>query len=113
VSLGTISVAHPGTGQIQVAVHACSQVGDANGTATVRLYNGINGDAGGGAVYSWTQAFGGASGQTGIAYGIYTMTITTQPNDPTKSCAVYKQQLDISSLNNNATITVPLIFLNN
>jgi adhesin/invasin len=112
-SVGTISVAYPGSGTLRIAVHACSQVGDANGTATVRLYNGINGDLAGGPAYSWTIPFGTLNAETGVAYGIYTMTITTQANDPTKSCAVYRSQVEHSWTTNDGTTSLPLIILSN
>ena len=111
-SVGTISLAYPGSGTLRIAVHACAQVGDANGTATVRLYNGINGDQGGGPAYSWTIPFGSLNPETGVVYGIYTMTITTQANDPTKNCAVYRSLVEHSWPTNGGTTTLDLIVLN-
>ncbi len=112
-SVGTIPVAYAGSGTLRIAVHACAQVGDANGTATVRLYNGINGDQGGSPVYSWTIPFGSLNAQPNTAYGIYTMTITTQANDATKSCAVYRAQIQHSWTINDGTTDIPLIVLSN
>jgi hypothetical protein len=94
--VGTISIAYPGNGTLRFTVHACSQVGDGNGTATVRLYSGINGDQGGAIAYSWTVAFGSENVELGVTYGIYTLVITTQANDPTKSCAVYRSTVEHS-----------------
>ena len=112
-SVGTISIAFPGSGTFRVAVHACSQVGDANGTATVRLYTGINGDQGGSIAYSWTVPFGTLNTQAGVNYGIYTMVITTQANDPTKSCAVYRATVEHSQPSTGGVTELPLIVLSN
>ena len=112
-SLGTIPLAYVGNGTFRVAVHACSQVGDPNGTATVRLYNGINGDQGGGPAYSWTIPFGTLNTELNVTYGIYTVTITTQANDPTKNCAVYRAQVEHSFTSTGGTTELPLIVLNN
>jgi adhesin/invasin len=113
VSLGTIALAYPGTGSLQVAVHWCPAVGNANGTATVRLYNGINGDQGGSAAYTWTIPLGSVNTEPGVAYGIYTLTVTAQATDPTKSCAGYRTTLQHSFTTANGTTTIPLIVLNN
>ena len=113
-SVGTIPIAYAGSGAVRIAVHACAQVGDTNGTATVRLYNGINGDLGGAPVYTWSSIpFGVTNTELGVAYGIYTMTITTQATDPTKNCAVARTQVVHSFQTNDGTTTVPLIVLNN
>ena len=112
-SLGTISIAFPGNGTFRIAVHACSQVGDANGTATVRLYNGINGDQGGSVAYSWTVPFGTLNTQLGVNYGIYTVVITTQANDPTKNCAVYRATVEHSQPSTGGATELPLIVLSN
>jgi adhesin/invasin len=112
-SLGTIPIAYSGSGTLRIAVHACSQVGDANGTATVRLYNGINGDQTGSPAYQWTVPFGTLNAEPNTAYGIYTMTITTQANDPTKTCAVYRAQVQHSWTINDGTTDIPLIVLSN
>ncbi|HET9013132.1 MAG TPA: hypothetical protein VFN38_15000, partial [Gemmatimonadaceae bacterium] len=113
VSLGTIPIAYPGSGAVQIAIHGCPQVGDANGTATVRLYNGINGDQGGSVAATWTMPLGSVRTQAGVAYGIYTLTITTQANDPTKSCATYRATLPHSFTTPNGTTTIPLVILGN
>jgi hypothetical protein len=113
VSLGTIALAYPGSGELQIAVHACPQVGDANGTATVRLYNGINGDQGGSVAYTWAIPLGSLNAEPGVAYGIYTMTITTQASDPTKRCAAYRTTVQHSFTTTNGTTTIPLIILSN
>jgi adhesin/invasin len=110
-SLGTISIAYSGNGQIRIAVHACPLVGDAGGNATVRLYNGINGELGGAPAYTFTIPCGAIQQQAGINYGIYTMTITAQPTDPTKSCSVYKAGLEHSWTTPAGTTTIPLIVL--
>jgi hypothetical protein len=114
-SLGTIALAYAGTGGFQFAFHACSQVGDANGTATVKLYAGINGDqSGGGAAYSWTVPFGSAQNQQGVSYGIYTLVVTTQNNvDPTKTCAVYRATVQHSYALDGGATAWPLTVLNN
>jgi len=112
-SLGTIPVAYNGTGTIRIAIHACSQVGDANGNATVRFYNGINGDQGGALVASLTTPFGVLQAQPNMPYGIYTITITTQATDPTKNCAVFKGQVQHSWLTPDGTTDIPLIELKN
>jgi adhesin/invasin len=112
-SVGTISIAFPGTGTLRFTVHACSQVGDGNGTGTVRLYAGINGDQGGSVAYSWTVPFGSENVELGVAYGIYTMVITTQANDPTKNCAVYRATIEHSWPTTGGTTQPPLILLGN
>jgi hypothetical protein len=113
-SVGTISVAYSGTGDVRVAVHSCPLVGDANGTATVRLYSGVNGDLAGGPVYSFTIPFGNVNALTNVSYGIYTMTITTQNNvDPSKTCSVYRAGLEHSWTIPNGTTAIPLIVLSN
>jgi len=111
-SVGTIQVAYPGSGALRIAVHACTQVGDTNGTATVKLYRGINGDLGGAPVYTWSIQFGVLNTELGVAYGIYTMVITTQAVDPTKNCAVSRTGVVHSFQTNDGTTTLPLIVLN-
>jgi hypothetical protein len=111
-SVGTISVAYAGSGPLRIAVHACPIVGDANGTATIRLYNGINGDQGGSLAYTWTIPFSSLS-QATAAYGIYTMVITTQATDPTKTCGVYRASVEHTWTTPNGTTTIPLIVLSN
>ena len=112
-SVGTISVAYSGVGTVRIAVHACSVVGDANGTATVRLYLGVNGDQAGGPAYTSTIPFGNVNTLV-VNYGIYTMTITTTNNvDPTKTCAVYRASLVHSWTIPNGDTSLPLIVLSN
>ena len=115
-SLGTISIAYPGTGAVSFVFHACAQFGnDANGTATVRLYSGINGHlSGAGAAYTWTVPFGSVQQQTGVNYGIYTMTVTSTNNvDPSKTCAVYRQTVEHSFAASGGGTALPLISLSN
>jgi len=114
-SVGTISVAYAGTGTVHIAVHACSQVGDANGTALVKLYSGVNADQGGAApAYTWTLPFGTANQQTGVSYGIYTMVIVAQDTvDPTKTCAAYRTTVEHSQPSTGGSTTLPLIVLSN
>jgi hypothetical protein len=47
------------------------------------------------------------------SYGIYTMTVTAQPSDPSKSCAVYSGPVQHSFATTGGTTTLPLIILNN
>jgi adhesin/invasin len=113
-SVGTISVAFAGTGTLRIAVHSCPVVGDANGTATVRLYPGVNSDGAVGAAYSWTIPLGNVNAVTSVGYGIYTMTITTQNNvNPSQVCALYKTSLAHSWAATDGTTTLPLIVLSN
>ena len=103
-------------GGFQFSFHACSQVGgDANGTATVKLYSGINGDqSGNGPAYSWTVPFGTTQNQGGVTYGIYTLVVTTQNNvDPTKGCAVFRATVQHSFLSTGGSTQFPLTVLNN
>jgi hypothetical protein len=114
-SLGTIALAYPGVGGFQFSFHACSQVGDANGTATAKLYSGINGDqSGNGPAYSWTVPFGIDQNKLPVNYGIYTLVVTTQHNsDPTKTCAVYRTTIQHSFTLDNGSTVLPLVFLSN
>ena len=113
-SVGTISLAYPGTGTLRIAVHSCPLIGDANGTATVRLYPGVNSDGSVGAAYTWTIPFGNVNAQTNVAYGIYTMTITSQNNvTPSQVCTVYKAPVEFSWPTTDGTTSLPLIVLSN
>ena len=114
-SLGTIALAYPGTGGFLFAFHGCPQVGDANATATVRLYAGINGDqSGAGPAYSWSVPLGTSQNQQGVDYGIYTLVVTAQSNvDPAKTCAVYKATVEHSYALNGGATAWPLTVLNN
>lgn len=111
-SVGTIAIAYPGTGTITIAVHSCPVVGDATGTATVRLYSGVNGDLAGGPAYSFTIPLGDLNSLTNVSYGIYTMTITARNTaDPTKTCAVYRAPVQHSWPTTGGTTSIPLILL--
>ena len=113
-SLGTIPVAYAGSGTVDISLHACSQVGDANGTATLRLYNGINGDQVGAPVHTWTSPFSTSAPRSGVAYGIYTLTVTAQHNsDPSKTCAVYRTIVQHSATTTGATTTLPILTMSN
>jgi hypothetical protein len=113
-SVGTISIAYPGSGTVRIALHACAQVGDANGSAVVRLYAGVNGDQSGAPpAHSWTLPFGNVNSQADVGYGIYTMTIVTQATDPSKTCADYRGTVVHSHLTAGGTTILPLIVLNN
>jgi hypothetical protein len=112
-SVGTIPVANNGDGSIQMGIHSCTNVGDTTGNAVVRLYNGVNGDQGGTVVRQWTLAYGVGHTELNIAYGIYTMTITAVSGDPTKSCRVYRQQLEHSFASTNGSTILPVIVLSN
>jgi adhesin/invasin len=113
-SLGTIALAYSGVGGFQFSIHACSQVGDGNGSAVVKLYSGVNGDQSGNApAYAWTVPFGAFSNQTGVNYGIYTMVVTTQANDPTKTCLVYRASVQHSFTASGGSTQWPLTVLSN
>lgn len=113
-SVGTISVAFSGSGMLRLAVHSCPLMGDANGTAVVRLYPGVNSAGVVGAAYTFTIPFGTLNALTPVAYGIYTMTITAQSTGGTsQACAVYSTSLAHSWATPDGTTTVPLIELRN
>jgi len=64
--------------------------------------------------YSFTIPFGNVNALTPIAYGIYTMTITTQNNvNPSQICAVYNAPFEFSWATTDGTTTLPLIVLSN
>jgi len=106
VSVGTIPIAYSGSGAISLAIHSCPVVGAENGTATVKLYNGINGD-GGSPVSTWSLQAGVPGSQPGISYGIYTMTITVP------GCAPYRTTVQHSWTQSGNTTAIPLITLSN
>jgi len=113
-SLGSVPLAYAGSGTVDVSLHACSQIGDANGTATLRLYPGINGDLAGPPTHTWTSPFGTNAPRGGVAYGIYTMTVTAQHNtDASKTCAVYRTIVAHSSTGMGATTEVPIVTMSN
>ncbi|HUQ84062.1 MAG TPA: Ig-like domain-containing protein [Gemmatimonadaceae bacterium] len=113
-SLGTIPVAYAGQGTLSLAGHACSNIGDANGTATVEFFAGVNGDQGGSLAYSWTIPFNTEELETAVAYGIYTMRVTAHHNtDPNKKCAVYRAIVQHSSPLTAGHTSVPVITLTN
>jgi len=113
-SVGTIPLAYPGAGTVQASAHSCTNIGDPNGTVTVRLYNGINGDQGGALVRSWTMAFGVVHNETSVPYGIYTMTMTAQHStDATKKCAVHRSQVAHSYIQTGSLTQVPLVEMSN
>jgi hypothetical protein len=113
-SLGTIPVAYAGQGTLILVAHACSNIGDTNGTATVEFYSGVNGDQGGALAYSWTIPFNSDQLQTAVAYGIYTMKVTAHHNtDPTKKCAVYRSIVQHSSPLTSGHTNVPIINMAN
>ncbi len=113
-SVGTIPIAYNGTGSLQLGVHSCTAMGDSNGTATVRLYGGVNGDQGGTIVRSWSMPFGVNHVEQNLPYGIYTMTITAVHNtDPTKVCSVHRQQIELSFPLSGGSLAPPLIILSN
>lgn len=114
-SIGTISVAYPGTGTLRIAVHTCPQVGEQDGVALVKLYAGVNGDQSGSApAYSWTLASGVPASESGVSYGIYTMVIIGQhTSDPTKTCAVYRAGVEHSQAQTGGLTVIPLITLSN
>jgi hypothetical protein len=113
-SVGSIPLANNGTGSVQFAVHACTTMGDANGTALVRLYAGVNADQGGSIARSWTIPFGVNVAELNVPYGIYTMTITaTHNSDPTKVCRVHRQQINHSFPLSGGSSALPVIVLSN
>jgi hypothetical protein len=113
-SLGTIPVAYAGVGTLTLSAHACPNIGDANGTATVEFYTGVNGDQGGSVAYSWTIPFGTEELKLGVNYGIYTMKVTARHNtDPTKKCTVLRSIVAHSSPLTNGHTSVPIINLAN
>ena len=59
------------------------------------------------------MSFGTLNTETGVSYGIYTMVITTQANDPTKNCAVYRTTVEHSQPSTGGVTELPLILLNN
>jgi adhesin/invasin len=103
-SVGTIPIAYSGTGAISASVHSCPLVGAQNGTATVKLFAGINGD-GGSPAYTWSLQSGVPGNQSGIAYGIYTMTISVP------GCAAYRTTIQHSWTQSGNTTALPLITL--
>ena len=113
-SLGSIPVAYNGVGTMSLSAHACPIIGDGNGTGTVQLYTGVNGDQGGTLAYSWTIPFGTEELKTGVSYGIYTVKVTAQHNsDSSKKCAVYRSILQHSSPLTNGHTEVPVINMAN
>lgn len=114
-SVGTISIAYPGTGTFRLGMHACSNVGDENGVAMVKLYAGVNGDQSGAApAYSWTLPFGVPNSQPGVSYGIYTLVIVGQDSsDPNKKCAVYRGPAEHSQTQSDGVTDLGLITLVN
>jgi hypothetical protein len=113
-SVGTISIAFSGSGTLRIAVHSCPLIGDANGTATVRLYPGVNSAGVVGPAYTFTIPFGNVNALTPVAYGIYTMTIATQNNvNPSQVCGAYSTSLAHSWATPDGTTTLPLIVLSN
>ena len=113
-ALGSIPLANNGDGSVQFAVHSCSNMGDANGSAVVRLYGGINGDQGGSIVRQWTQTFGVNNVELNIPYGIYTLTITAVHNsNPGITCRVHRQQVNHSFALNGGSSILPLLFMSN
>jgi adhesin/invasin len=113
-SAGTIPLAYPGSGVIQMSAHSCTNISDENGTMTVRLYGGVNGDQGGTVVRSWSGAFGVIHNEPNVPYGIYTMTITAQHNsDPTKTCQVYRAGVQHSFLTTGSATQLDLILMSN
>lgn len=113
-SLGTIPIAYAGQGTLSLAGHACPNIGDANGTATIEFYRGVNGDQGGSLAYSWTIPFGTEELKTGVAYGIYTMKITATHNtDSSKKCAVFRSIVQHSSPSTSGHTSVPVFTMSN
>jgi hypothetical protein len=113
-SVGTIPLAYPGSGVVQMSAHSCTNISDENGTMTVRLYGGVNGDQGGSVVRSWSGAFGVTHNEPNVPYGIYTMTITAQHNsDPTKTCQVYRAGVQHSFPTTGSATQIPLILMSN
>lgn len=112
-SVGTIPLANNGTGSISLGVHACTNVGDTNGNAVVRLFSGVNADQGGTLTRQWTMPFGVTHSESNVPYGIYTMTITAVSNDPSKVCRVHRQQVEHSFPNSGSLTSVGLILMSN
>jgi hypothetical protein len=113
-SLGSIPVAYAGVGTLSLSAHACPTIGDANGTATVEFFTGVNGDQGGSVAYSWTIPFGTEELKLNVNYGIYTMRVTAHHNtDPNKKCSVYRGIIAHSSPLPNGHTNVPIINLVN
>ena len=109
-----IPLAYSGSGIVQMSAHSCTNISDENGTMTVRLYGGVNGDQGGVVVRSWSGAFGVIHNEPNVPYGIYTMTITAQHNtDPTKTCQVYRAGVQHSFLTTGSATQIPLILMSN